>query len=34
MYSVRCRFCDVLLVGREQFIGEDRMALIAGGTST
>lgn len=21
MYSVRCRFCDVLLVGREQFIG-------------
>ena len=21
MISVRCRFCDVLLVGREQFIG-------------
>lgn len=20
-YSVKCRFCDVLLVGREQFIG-------------
>jgi hypothetical protein len=20
-YSIKCRFCDVLLVGREQFIG-------------
>ena len=21
MYSVKCRFCDILLAGREQFIG-------------
>jgi len=21
LYSVKCRFCDILLVGREQFIG-------------